>query len=242
MLNLTCPSRGLAATFLLVAVASPGLGQVGHPPSQSPYRDLPYPHSFELQVGYFGGDGSQFKLGPHDGTSYGLRYNHRISNPLEFGFSVTYATLKRAVVYPLDSLAHRFHGIEPTSVTMVTGTIQGNLTGRKTWHNFAPYISGSIGFAFGGAVSADTSLYDFGTKFTLAPALGVRYYLTRKLFARLETNWNFWRLSYPATFGLDPPGQPGTPPGSNALIQDGHFTDWTSSFRLIFGLGFNAPF
>jgi hypothetical protein len=229
-------------TVLLLAGGSTAVAQVGHPPDRSPYRDLPYGRTFEIQGGYFGGAGGNFGLGPHDGTTYGARADFRISNPLQLGFSVTYDDLNREVVIPYDSIQKRFKGSYPTSVIMIEGVMQFNLTGRKTWHNLAPYITGSFGIAFGGDVGVDSSAYNFGTKAVLAPGMGVRWFLTRKLFIRLETKWNFWKLSYPAGFAFDPPGSPGTPPGSNALIRDGHFTDWTGSFRGIVGLGYPLPF
>ncbi len=227
---------------LLLAGGSTAVAQVGHPPDRSPYRDLPYGRTFEFQGGYFGGAGGNFGMGPHDGTTYGVRADFRISNPLQLGFSVTYDNLNREVVIPYDSIQKRFKGSYPTSVVMIEGVLQFNLTGRKTWHNLAPYITGSFGIAFGGDVAVDSSAYNFGTKAVLAPGMGVRWFLTRKLFIRLETKWNFWKLSYPVGFAFDPPGSPGTPPGANALIRDGHFTDWTGSFRGIVGLGYPLPF
>lgn len=227
---------------LVIGAAATTAAQVGHPPEQSPYRDLPYGRTMEFQFGYFGGAGGNFGLGPHDGTTYGVRADFRISNPLQLGFSVTYDDLNRQVVIPYDSIDKRFKGSYPTNVVMIEGVLQWNLTGRKTWKNLAPYITGSFGIAFGGDVGIDSSAYNFGTKVALAPGMGVRWFLTRKLFLRLETKWNFWKLSYPAGFAFDPPGSPGVPPGRNALITDGHFTDWTGSFRGIVGLGYPLPF
>jgi hypothetical protein len=241
MLTPRCRTIGAAMACLLVSAAG-AAAQVGHPPTESPYRDITVGRTIEFDAGYFGGSGSTFELGPHNGMTYGLRADFRISNPLQAGFSLGHGSLERAVWEPRDSLTKRFHGIYPVGVTFVEGILQFNLTGRKTWHNLAPYVTGTIGFAVSSSVPADTSAYSFGTKLILAPGFGTRVFVTRKLFLRLEAKWNFWRLTYPASFAFDPPGQPGTPPGSNALITDAKFNDWTGSFRGIVGLGYQMPF
>jgi hypothetical protein len=48
-------------------------------------------------------------------------------------------------------------------------TIQLNITGKKSWHGFAPFVGGTAGVAWAEETPADTSGYRFGTRAVLAP-------------------------------------------------------------------------
>ncbi len=226
---------------LLLALALPlpttAMAQAGHPPSGSPYRDIRYGHSVLLNVGQFGGGGGRLELGPHDGTLYGLRYDIRVSGPIQFGFSVANGTLERLIQDPDDSVATRTSGPVPQKVTFAELAIQFNLTGSKTWRGLAPYIAGSGGLALSGGVPADTTGYDFGNKFYIVPAAGLRFFLTPNIHLRAEARSVFWKLSYPVSFAEEPAEEPGDAASPNALLPDGRLDEWTSSRWLLIGLG-----
>ena len=54
--------------------------------------------------------------------------------------------------------------------------LQLSLTGGKSFHGLQPYVGGTLGLAFGSTIVADTSGYQFGTKFTYGPEAGMRWY------------------------------------------------------------------
>lgn len=230
--------RALLALALLSAGASVAHAQVGHLPGDSPYQDLIQRQSFTPIFGSFGGNGGKLGIGPHSGTTYGLRYDIRVSNPVQFGFGLSTGNFDRLIVDADDSVATRVKGPVSQSVTLIGLTLQWNLTGAKTWHNLAPYWSGGLGIAIAGKTVADTSGYSFGKKFYLTPAFGVRYFPTRRLHLRLEAGQVFWKLKYPTAYLDQPADQPGTTT-SNAVITDGKIDQWTGGRWLVAGLGYS---
>ncbi len=232
--------RYFAAGLVLLALTAPGPAnaQTGHDPSHSPYRDIRHGHSLVATVGRIGGDGGSLGLGPNSGTVYGLRYDIRLSGPIQFGFSVGNGDLERLIQDPDDSVATRTTGPVSQSVTFAEVALQFNLTGAKTWRGLAPYFGGSAGFALGSSVPADTTGYEFGNKIYLAPTVGLRYFITGGLHIRAEARALFWKLSYPQSFAEEPDLEPGTASDPNALRSAGKLDEWTNSSWLLVGLGF----
>ncbi|MGH7701847.1 MAG: hypothetical protein ACREMO_02045 [Gemmatimonadales bacterium] len=186
-------------TLLPAGLASSVAAQVGHPPSGSPYRDILQGQSLTFLVGSFAGDGGKLGIGPHQGTVYGIRYDIRLSNPLQVGFSITRGKLERFIVDADDSVATRRKGPVSQSLVATEMALQWNLTGKKTWHGLAPYFGGSVGVAFAGDTRADTSGYRFGTKIVVGPNIGFRFFVTRRLHLRAEARQSYWKLKYPTS-------------------------------------------
>jgi hypothetical protein len=218
----------------------PVAAQVGHPPRSSPYRDIRKGHSITLLGGYVSGDGGQFNIGPHSGGVYGLRYDIRTGGTVQLGVGVTHGSLERFIVNPFVTLANRKSGPVKQSVTFADLTLQFNVTGGKSWHRIAPFVGVSGGLALAGDTPADTSQYDFGRKFYVAPATGVRIFLSDRLHLRAEARSAFWKLNYPVTFQTEPVQEPGTPDNPNAVIPPGgKLSEWTTSSWLQLGLGYS---
>src|SRR5204862_158387 len=97
------------------------------------------------------------------------------------------------------------------------------LTGRKTWRGFAPYVGGVLGVAIGGTSPRDTSGYKFGTKFTVAPNVGLRWYPARRLSVRGDVRLVLWKLNYPTQFK-----QPDPIDNTPVLSGTASLTEWTS--------------
>ena len=160
-------------TLLLLAWTTPGAAQVGHPPDASPFRDLKAGHSITPLFGYVGGSGGPLGVGPHKGTTIGLRYDLRTASTIQFGLGYARGNLERLVVNPFVALANRTSGPFEQTTSFVDLSVQLNLTGGKSWHRLAPYASLGAGLAFGNAdVASDSSGYEFGNKFYVAPAIG----------------------------------------------------------------------
>jgi hypothetical protein len=216
--------------------------QVGHDPAHSPYRDIVHGKSVTIMIGDVGGNGGQVGVGPHNGRSYGARFDLRLSAPVQFGITVARAELERFVVSAADSVATRKKGPVDQNLTMIETTLQLNLTGKKTWNHLAPFLSGSLGWTKGSGLPAsvqDSSGFKFGSKLYLAPAVGVRAYITQSLFLRLEARQLFWKLSYPLAYTLEPAAQPSTDPDHpNAVLKDGKRSQWSGARELRAGLGF----
>jgi hypothetical protein len=233
-------TASVLATLALTEPATPALAQVGHRPEASPYHDIRKGHSITALFGHFGGDGGRFAIGPHDGRVYGLRYDLRSGSTIQVGVGVARGELQRLIVDPFVALANRVSGPVDQSVTFAELNLQFNLTGGKTWHRLAPFVGVGLGITFPTSTPADTSKFEFGKKFYLAPSTGLRFFLTDRLHLRGEARAAFWKLKYPSTFEAEPPLEPGNPPDhSNAVITDGRTNEWTASSWLQVGLGYS---
>ncbi|HEV7367295.1 MAG TPA: hypothetical protein VGN76_15730 [Gemmatimonadales bacterium] len=227
--------RNLFGIALLLALPASALAQVGHAPKTSPYRDIHKGHTLTAMGGYFKGDGGRFGIGPHGDYVFGGRYDIRSASAFQIGIGVYHGNLNRLIVDPFVVLANRVKGPVKQSVTFAEIALQFNITGGKTWHRFAPFLAASGGLAFASSTPTDTSGYNFGNKFFLAPTFGVRVFLTERLHLRAEARANFWKLNYPDTFRQPPIEQPAAPP----VIVGGSITEWVSSRWVQVGLGYS---
>jgi hypothetical protein len=231
--------RAVVAVLALVIGAAPLGAQVGHAPDKSPYRDIRKGHTFTALYGKFGGSGGEFGIGPHDGPTYGFRYDIRTGSTVQLGLGFAHGSLDRLIVDPFVELANRVSGPVKQSVNFAEVNLQLNLTGGKTWHRLAPFVGSGVGLTFPSSTPQDTSRFSLGHKIYLAPFTGVRIFVTDRLSLRGEARVAFWKLKYPTTFENEPVLEPGTPEHSNAVITDGNLQEWTTSSWLTVGLGYS---
>jgi hypothetical protein len=229
--------------LLSTLVVTPLAAQVGHAPGRSPYRDIIKGRSITLLYGDVAGDGGRIGVGPHNGPSYGVRFDIRVGTPVQLGLTLARADLKRLIVSADDSVKNRVDGPVDQRLTMFEAALQLNLTGRKTWNHLAPYLAGSVGYLGGSSLPAsqpDSSGYHFGSKFYLAPAAGLRILLGQTLQLRLEARQLFWRLNYPISYNQEPAAEPSTDPTKpNSVLKGAKLDQWTGGRELRAGLGFN---
>jgi hypothetical protein len=231
--------RAVIAVLALVLGAAPLRAQVGHAPDKSPYRDIRKGHTFTALYGQFGGSGGEFGIGPHDGPTYGFRYDIRTGSSVQLGLGFAHGNLDRLIVDPFVALANRVSGPVKQSVNFAELNLQLNLTGGKTWHRLAPFVGSGVGLTFPSSTPQDTSRFSLGHKIYLAPFTGLRIFVTDRLSLRGEARVAFWKLKYPTTFESEPALEPGTPEHSNAVITDGNLQEWTTSSWLTVGLGYS---
>ncbi|HQR16806.1 MAG TPA: hypothetical protein PK948_00465 [Gemmatimonadales bacterium] len=195
--------RPFLAFLLLLGAATPLAAQVGHPPGDSPYRDIPKKMTLTALGGYIGGSGGVLGLGPHDGPAYGGRFGIALSGPIEFSVAVQYADLVGARVYRDLAGNLAVSGNIPSPVWLFETDVQYTITGGKTWHRLAPYIGGGIGYAWRSSSTESVDAYDFGGRFYFAPFAGTRVYVNPRSFIRAEIRGAFWRLAYPPPYYED---------------------------------------
>jgi opacity protein-like surface antigen len=237
MHNLTMVVRRLTGLGVFLLAAAPLAAQVGHPPGHSPYRDILHGSSWTLLAGSLGGNGGKLGIGPHHGKTYGVRYDFGMGGFIQAGLSVSYMDLERLIVDADLPPATRVSGPVKESVVLIEAGMEFNLTGAKTWHRLAPYVTGGLGYALGSSTKADTSGYTFGNRFAISPGAGIRIFLADRLHLRLEARRHFWKLKYPASYEDEPASLPGST--GNAVIKDGKLNEWASGWWLIGGIGFS---
>ncbi|NOT08641.1 MAG: hypothetical protein HOP28_10610 [Gemmatimonadales bacterium] len=232
--------RALSAGLLILAAQAPrAWAQVGHDPARSPYRTLRYGQFIGISTGYFGGEGGQIGVAPHDGMITGLRYDFLAAGTLSLGLQGAYGTFDRLIVDKHKGPKTGVTGPVSQSAAMVEAIIQLNLTGGKSWHGIAPFVSGGLGLVLAGRTPSDTSGFKFRTKLSVAPAVGARIFLSQRLFLKLEARSVFWQISYPDVYRTPPrdfPTEAATIPGAGK--------EWTTSGWYSIGLSyaFHRPF
>lgn len=234
-------SRGRSVLLALAASAAPvvsAAAQVGYLPAQSPFREIRFGQTIELQGGQLFGDGGPIKVGPQDGQILGARINFRGNHSLQLALGGWTAGAKRYVVDADKPPATRVSG--PINHRLIGGefTIQLNLTGGKTWHHIAPYAGVGLGLVNGSkSPAADTSGYSFGTKLYFAPNVGTRLMVSQRLFVKAEARAYFWNLKYPNSYADEPAQAPGTVDAPNAVNPSAKTGEYTPVPALLFGLG-----
>ena len=235
------PGSRAVFALLLLALVPPAAAQVGHAPHRSPYRDILAGVSLVPQIGFFRGAGGQIGIAPNSGLLVGARIDLLSGRTMTLGLEGAGGTLERLIVDADDPVATRVAGPVDQRLTMVGLNLMLNLTGSKTWRGLAPYLGSGAGFSIAPRVAADTSGFNYGTKFYFAPTAGVRLFLGRSVFLRAEARSVFVQLKYPASYLDEPSRDPGTGGNSNAVLAGGRLKEWTTNGLYTIGLGIPFP-
>lgn len=224
---------GAAPLLAGVLCAQPALAQVGYDPAHSPFRDLRGGMGPVFMTGKLWGDRGRVPVGHANGSTFTVGWETSLKGPSHFIARVTYALTERFVVDPSKDDSVRQSGPFDDDMLMIDLGVRFGLSGRKTWHNLAPYLTGTVGLAISeGSPAADSSGYKFGKKLTFAPGAGIRWYPRRNISVMFDARAVFWRLRYPPDFHAirSADGIPVVPP-------DETLTDWTAHPVLSFGVG-----
>ncbi len=239
MLSMT--TKWIAALGLAAVMTVPASAQVGHDPARSPFTDLRWGQFVSVSVGRVFGSGGTLGLGPHHGQGIFLRHDFLADKALSIALGAGYVQADRNYAGDLNSTTDRIKGPVQRNLYLAEGVLQLNLTGGKTWRNLAPYANLGLGLAFGQKLPIDSTGYTFSTKFYFAPGAGVRAFLTRRLFVRVEARAVFWSLTYPGTYRtVDPDGLGPLKP----ILSGQPLKEWAPVPMIHAGLGyaFKNPF
>jgi hypothetical protein len=226
------PAAAAVVWLSVLASYNAVAAQVGHDPGHSPYHDIPKGAAWVATFGYLSGSRGSVDVGPSDGMTAGLRYEVPLG-AIGASLGVAYARTTSFVMdasTTTDSLSRR-SGPYDAGVVLVDAGLQLALAGRKSWHGLAPYIGGALGVAVGQRIAKDSSGYKFGTKITLAPNAGFRWYPARRLSLRGDFRLELWKLSYPLSYKQQ------NFQGSRILDVNASLTEWTAHPWGTIGLG-----
>jgi hypothetical protein len=196
--------RRVAFATALVLTAWPAdrlSAQAGHDPASSPYKDLRRGLTLRVTAGYFAGSRGpdSTPVGATKGATAGLRLELQASGALIVAAGVSYAKTTALYKTAYDSFPRTVGPVNNGLVFADFGVLL-SLTGGKTWRGFQPYVGATLGLAIGSKIAADTSGYNFGTKFTYAPEFGVRWYPARRLSAELGGRVLVYHLAFPTSY------------------------------------------
>jgi hypothetical protein len=228
---------GSAALFGVAAAAPMAQAQVGHSPSESPFRDVTTRQELTLFGGRFGGNPNEAGVGARPGLMSGIRFTTRLSGPLDFSVTVASIGSTRYVVDPDSPVTTRTTG--PINYDLVTADLGFtlNLTGRKTWRGLAPYVGLGMGMSFPTVSRVDPGAYEAGRNFVFVPTAGTRLALGRSLALQVEARDYFLRYEYPSRY-FEPLTT--VPP----VLDPDRFdeNDWTSNWAFTIGLSYRFSF
>lgn len=226
----------LAAALCLARLAE---AQVGHDPAASPYRTLRYGQFMGVTAGYFNGSGGAIGVAPHKGELAGFRYEFLGAGTVSIGLGASYGRLQRDIVDAFKPVETGRTGPFDSSVLFTEVIFQLNLTGGKTWHGIAPYVSSGLGLAVISRMPADTSGFRFRTKALLTPSIGARIFLSQRLFLRIEARSAFWQISYPAAYRAPPVTDPTKSPAITGGAKEWVTNGW---YQVGLSYAFHRPF
>lgn len=225
-------TRIRAALFALTLAAAPAASQVGHKPSESPYRDLPWKQSFGVFAGGFDTGRDPAGVGPQPGSLAGVRYDLRIGGPMSLVARVAAAPTSRRILDPSQPAATRHVGDQESQLMAADLGLAINLTGQKSFHRLVPVLSGGVGIASDFRGTPDKGGYRFGTRFAFNWGLGVRYHTPGRWEPRVDFSNYLWQLLYPPDYRAGPAD------GSPAIVPSGKKSVWMGNHLWSLGLSY----
>lgn len=232
---------GARALLLALLLGAPGLlaaQQVGTAPENSPFQDILTHEGFTLFAGRFAGNANDAHTGARPGLMLGGRFNVRVSSALDISGTFGEALTSRLRIDASGDTARNMGTLKVKLLAADLG-LQLNLTGDKTWHRLAPYVYLGGGITTPSAKVVDPGGFELGTNFTVVPALGTRFFVSRGLELRVEARDYYYRTSFPLSYITVPyAGHPDYSPINSVLVGD---RVWYNNLTLWVGVtyGFN---
>ena len=232
----------LAAAFVAVLPPGPLAAQVGHDPTTSPFRDVNTRQSVVLLGGHWFGNKSEAGVGAQAGPMAGIKLRTALSGPLDLIISSVYVQSQRNTINTLLPDSTRNGGPIDYNMIITDLSLGLTLTGAKTWHGLAPYLSAGFGFVIPTNDVVDPGGFHAGSGFTFTPAFGIRMKLSNTFGLQFEGADHTIRYEWPPTyfFPKDATGTAITPPVLDPAKSKN--TQVTHNFTLSLGLSYNFNF
>jgi hypothetical protein len=186
----------------LLSLSGRAVAQVGYRPEKSPYRDLEYQREWTFFLGSYDARKDPVGVAPLGGTMLGGRYDAHLTGPLYAGLRLAGAPLRRRVLDPKKPPGERFVGTETVPMLFADVNLSLNLTGFRTWHSLAPYISGGLGVTADLRGAYDVGKYRFGFPVTLNFGAGTKWVPRNHWQLRLDWTNYIYQIRYPDSYFL----------------------------------------
>jgi len=226
--------------LLLCASVRPCFGQeVGTAPEHSPFQDIITHQAFTLFAGRYAGAAGAAGTGARPGLMVGGRLDVRLSGALGLTATFAEASTSRLQINSSGDTAKVMGNLDLKLLSADLGFTL-NLTGDKTWHHLAPYVTIGAGLTLPSARVVDPGGFELGTGFSVAASLGTRIYLSRSFALRLEARDLYYRYTFPLSF-FDRPfaaHADGSPVLSNSVGD----REWYQNYIFWVGLSYGFNF
>jgi hypothetical protein len=205
MLRMLMPvvTRGLrsvvVSSVVLALVAIPAHAQVGYTPSESPFRDQKIGQTLSVLGGQLFLRRDPADVAPSPGPMFGARYDVGVGGPSALYVRYSMSPSERRSLLPSQPLATRLEATPSVTTHIVDLGLDIALTGRKTWRNLMPSVTGGVGIA-SDFQSADAGGYKFGSKFTVTYGAALRYIPPGRISYRLDVTNFYWQYQYPDAY------------------------------------------
>lgn len=218
--------------LILALIPSFASAQVGHPPNDSPYRDVSRRPRLTLFGGWYSAADDDAGVLPKSAPLLGARMEVHVGGPADIMVRLGHVATERTVIDPTKSAGSRV--IETRDVSLGFGEIglSFSLTGAKTWHHVMPTLNGGIGLVsdFRGV---DPGGFKHGTTFAVSYGFGMRYVpQTSRFSIRADIGSYMYSLEYPVSY-YTPAGD-----GTSVLTQDTKRSQWRNNWTLTLGVSY----
>ena len=200
------PSFSTLGTVLVTAlVCAPNTVDAQNIPS--PYEYLERRQELGVFSGWVSFEEGRFGYGPSGGMPFGARYGIELSGPLGFEGTATVIDGTRDVVDPGRVEGDRVIGQADALMTIVDARLRFTFTGRRSWHDLAPFFVAGGGIALDLASESDLDsqllpedVFEFGSSFFGNFGLGTRWFVTDRVALRGEGTFSLWKIDTPPGF------------------------------------------
>ncbi len=229
---------GLQWAVIGLLTAAPLCAQVGHDPAQSPFHDLVSTQGLSISFGRFAGNRTVAGVGAKPGVFIGVRFDTRLSGPMDFWASIAHIASSRMVVDPTDTVIRVTGPVDMPLIAADLG-LALNLTGAKTWHHVAPFLGLGLGILTPSKSVTDLGGYIAATNFSFIPTMGARIFLGRRMAVRLDARDYYFRYEWPLSYfgGVTSNGDQ-IPP----VLTGSNTKQWTHNYTLTAGLTYTFTF
>jgi hypothetical protein len=203
-------NRALYRAVLVIILLAGGAGGATGQEIRSPYRFIDTKQFAGAYGGYVFTSPGRLETGPLDAPTVGVRWGMHVSGPFLLIADVGYMPSTRAVrdtVFLSPDSVYRQVGEADIGVVTALAGLRFNVTGQRTWNRLQPYaeFAGGAAIDIAGDQPADslvaaTGRFDFGTSFAAHAGLGIEWYASSSISARLDARSVFWKLKAPDLF------------------------------------------
>jgi hypothetical protein len=220
--------KSFLGAIALATIATTASGQVGHLPTQSPFRDIETRHEFTFFGGYYNAGEDPAGVAPNDGPIFGARYQVHVGGPAFLLVRWSHVNTDREGVDPTKNGDARLLGKQDVSINIYDVGLALNLTGEKSFHHIIPVLNVGGGLATCGC-TVPSDPYRFGTPFAFSFGAGIKWVPGGRF--QLMADWNdyLYQLKYPTEYYVIGVG------GSAVVTGNSSRTFWKNNRALTIG-------